>query len=78
MTSHLMSVKEAASIMGITPPAVYDLCRSGRLAHYRMGTKGGCIKISASDLEAYVAACRVEAGARHEQPEPLRHVRLPL
>ena len=77
MVDQLMTVKDAAARLGVTPAAVYALCREGKLAHYRLGLKGGVVKILPADLEAYVQACRVDAGSRRGKPETLQFVRQP-
>lgn len=64
MIEQLMTPEEAASHLRASVDTVYRLCRSGKLSHHRLGPKGGTIRVHPSDLEAYVASCRVEAGTR--------------
>ena len=56
--NHRHTVAEAAEFLGIPAPTVYDLVRSNRLPHYRMGVKGGAIRLDRKDLEAYLANSR--------------------
>jgi excisionase family DNA binding protein len=52
----LLTVKEAARRLKVSPATVYALCESGRLPHARVSTHS--IRISVIDLKAYVAECR--------------------
>jgi excisionase family DNA binding protein len=53
----LLTVKEAAQRLKVSPATVYALCESGRLPHVRISTHS--IRISDIELKAYVSACRV-------------------
>jgi excisionase family DNA binding protein len=56
-----LTVKEAAQRARLSKSLVYELCRLGRLKHYRVGAKGrGKILIAPEDLDALLSACRVE------------------
>jgi excisionase family DNA binding protein len=57
-----MTVASAAAALELKPSTVYALVASGQLAHCRLGPRGGAIRISEVDVEAYRAARRVEAG----------------
>ncbi len=70
----MLSIREAALRLGISPDAVYELCRAGRLAHYRLGVHGGRLMIAEPDLAAYLESCRVEAATARPRMT-LRHVR---
>jgi excisionase family DNA binding protein len=76
MSDRLLTAKEAAEHVGLTADAIYQLSRAGKIAHYRLGVKGGSIKFRAADLDAYMEGCRVEAGIRRgKRPDsPLKHV----
>jgi excisionase family DNA binding protein len=42
----ILSVKETAERLGVSPSLVYALCAAGRLKHYRVGVRGrGTIRI---------------------------------
>lgn len=70
----LLTVREAAARLGLSPDAVYELCRAGKLAHYRLGVHGGRLMVAEADLAAYLESCRVES-ATSKPRMTLRHVR---
>ena len=65
----LLTVKQAAEPLRISVGAVYALCASAKLAHYRMGTHQSAIRIDRSDLFAYLQKCKYEPPKR-EPDEP--------
>jgi excisionase family DNA binding protein len=74
MTTRL-SVTEAADRAGVSESLVYRWCDEGRLAHYRLGSRGrrGKIVILATDLDAFLESCRVTDAAGEDGP--LKHIR---
>ncbi len=56
-----MNIREAAVRLEVKPSTVYQLCSAGRLPHVRIGVGRGTIRISESDVEAYLRSARVEA-----------------
>ena len=67
-----MDVRAAAAELGVSPSAVYQLVRAGRLAHARIGAGRGVIRIAAADLAAYLDSCRVEATGPAGRPAAAR------
>ncbi|MGH7602498.1 MAG: helix-turn-helix domain-containing protein [Gemmatimonadaceae bacterium] len=70
----MLTVKQAAARLGISPSLIYALCRSGVIAHTRHGRPGkrGCIRIEEPALLAYL---RASAGkGRLAGPLPLKHL----
>ncbi len=75
----MLTVRETASLLTISVASTYQLIRSGRLPHYRIG---GAIRVAVLDITKFLADCR------HAQPEqrivvpepprrkPLRHLNL--
>jgi len=55
-----MTVSEAAKRIGISASKLYQLVSARHIAHYRVGGK---IIFSESDVDAYLATCRVGAAA---------------
>lgn len=62
-----MTVKEAAELLEISERTVYDLCRAGKLAHYRVGVGRRSIRLEPADVRAYRESRRVAASP---DPEP--------
>lgn len=69
----LLTVKEAAERLGCPPALVYLLCAERKLAHVRLRTARGTIRVEEADLETFLAGCKVEA---HSLPEDLKHIRV--
>ena len=59
--SKLLSVKEAASRLGVCTATVYSLCERGELAHIRVLN---AVRIAPSDLAAFVRAHRTSGASR--------------
>jgi excisionase family DNA binding protein len=57
----LLSPKEAAEYMRVSPSLVYQLCDERRILHYRVGGKGkrGKLLISPRDLDAFMESQKV-------------------
>src|SRR4051812_10557378 len=55
--AQLLTVKQVAEELSLSRVAVYDLCRVGKLPHYRLGVKHDTIRIKRSDVSAYLEAC---------------------
>jgi excisionase family DNA binding protein len=70
----VLTVKQAAKQIGISPSLVYELCRLGVLRHTRHGRPGcrGTIRISEEAVTEYLAACQRQGVVNDE---PLRHIR---
>jgi excisionase family DNA binding protein len=68
----LLTVKEAAERLGCSAALVYLLCSERKLAHVRLGTARGTIRVEEADLEAFLVGCKVEAHSLHED---LKHIR---
>jgi excisionase family DNA binding protein len=47
----LLTAKQAAERLGVSPRTVYDLCESGQLRCQRIGTGRGTIRIRPADLD---------------------------
>jgi len=52
---HLLSVRAAAGLLGVSRATVYALCETGRLPHLRVGN---AIRIPAASLESLAAGKR--------------------
>ncbi len=70
---NLLTVKDVAERLNVSPSLIYQLVESGKLSVHRIGTGRGTIRVSQSDLESYLAACHTET----RSPSPvLRKTRL--
>ena len=67
-----LDVKGAAERAGVCANVVYAWCNARLLRHARLGTPGrrGKILIDESDLDAFLAACTVEAVRGPASPPP--------
>jgi excisionase family DNA binding protein len=56
----VLTVKQAAERIGVSPSLIYAWCREQRLAHYRMGREGkrGQIRINPADLKSLINSLR--------------------
>lgn len=76
----LLTVKEAAVLLRISPSLVYGLVDSGKLPASRLGKGRGAIRIKKSDLLTYIEECRIpKSEARIVRPrrrEQLKHIKL--
>jgi excisionase family DNA binding protein len=60
MTDKLLTVDEAAERLGTSPRFVRRLISERRIVFVRMGRKGSPVRITESDLEAFIESARVE------------------
>ncbi len=75
---NLLTVREVAEILRVSPSLVYQLVETRKLACHRIGSRRGTIRITASDIQDYLSECR---HARQDQaPKPprprLKHLKL--
>lgn len=72
-----LNAKMAAERLGVSVSLVYQLCHERRLPHLRLGKAGrrGKIQIEERDLDAFLAAARIEVGAA-DATAPLKHITL--
>lgn len=69
-TEELLTVKQVADRLRLSKSKVYELIDRGHIVPHRFG---GSIRITATDLGAYIDSCRVE---RQPQRKPARRPRL--
>jgi excisionase family DNA binding protein len=70
----LLTVIEAAAKARVSKSLVYELCRTARLKHFRIGVRGrGKILIDRDDLDALLASCRIAELTISD--EELNHIR---
>lgn len=54
-----MTVRQAATALGVSTSLIYSLCTAGKIRHERLGLKRGTIRISAEALEEYRKLCTI-------------------
>ena len=71
----MLTVKQVAARLALSPSQVYALCASGKLPHHRFSGQGrGAIRVTEEQLAAFIEASVFTSKA--SLPE-LRHIRLP-
>ena len=79
--SPMLTVREVARILHVSPSLVYQLVETRKLASHRIGNRNGAIRIAPSDLDNYLARCRAEQEAdqsslRRPSRAQLKHLKL--
>ena len=75
----LLTIKQAAERLNVCQATVYDLCTRRKLAHVRIGSGRGTIRIDEAELEAFVREATVqpdEPAAPQAPPRALKHLKL--
>ena len=74
----MLTVKQAAERLRVSPSLIYSWCEDQILAHFRMGGKGkrGKILIEETVLDAFVQSCKVETTAVDASSLGLKHITL--
>lgn len=69
----MLTVKQFAERLGVSPSLIYALCRAGVIGHLRHGRPGkrGCIRIEEAALASY---CEASKGAGRTIAPPLTHI----
>jgi excisionase family DNA binding protein len=76
--TRLLTVREVATTLRVSPSLVYQLIEAGKIACHRIGTGRGAIRVSSADLDAYLQGCRSERQTPvPKPPRPrLKHLKL--
>lgn len=77
----MLTIRDVAERLGISPSTAYALVESHRLPHHRIGVGRGVIRVSEAQLTAYLDTTKQEREApRPAVPKPsrprLRHITL--
>ena len=75
----LMTVKEAARLLSISPQSVYRLISSGRIPAYRLAVGRGAVRINEQDLLEYLASSlqpKQQDVNAETSIRPFKHLRL--
>src|SRR5262245_56368078 len=70
MGVELMTIEEAAERIGLSPRSLRRLLDEGRAAVHRIGPRGGRVRFSPEDLDAYVRSTRQYGPWREPSPKP--------
>lgn len=77
-TNGMLTVKQVAEKLGVSPTTVYGLCQRRKLRHARVGLGRGAIRIEEKDLQCYLQEAM--AGPEGAQPSPpterFKHLRV--
>lgn len=71
----MLTVNEVAERLKCSPALIYQLCADGRLAHHRLGTGRGTIRITENSLQEFLDTTHVGTHAI-TLSRPLKHIRL--
>lgn len=71
-----LTVREVAERLRVNPSTVYQLVERGKLAHHRVGARRGAIRVSESDLTAYLESCHKTAAEQQRGRAPVSRVKL--
>lgn len=74
----LLTVRDVAELLRVSPSLIYQLVESGKIACHRIGRGRGAIRIRLDDLEQFLAVCRSEQhepAPRFRRPK-LKHIKL--
>jgi excisionase family DNA binding protein len=63
MEAKVLRTKEAAKYLAISPWKLRKLCHDGRITFISDGENTSPVRFLVSDLDAYIAKCRVPANA---------------
>lgn len=72
----MLTVKQVAERLSVSPSKVYRLIETGQLAHHRIG---GSIRMTEEQVATFLEATRREPGIKLRQPvrrPSLKHIRL--
>ena len=75
----MMTVKQASERLNVSVATVYALVSAGKLACHRVGVGRGRIRITESDIDAYLSLCRqdtIAASPPRTTPRKLKHIRI--
>lgn len=72
----MLTMEQVCEFLGVTKTTAYALTSSGRLPSYRIGIKGGAIRVRLSDLEAYLESTRTGTAQPKPPTAPLKLQRL--
>jgi excisionase family DNA binding protein len=76
----MLTVKQAAERLSVSPALVYALCARGTIRHERHGLGRGVIRIEVEALEEYRRGREVAVKPNDAAPRPrrvtLKHIRL--
>ncbi len=70
MSENWMSARQVAEQLGVAVTTVYALCQARQLAHIRIGTGRGAIRISEAALEEFIQNASVAADADAQMETP--------
>lgn len=66
----LLTIEQVAELLHVSQATVYDLIAEGKIAHYRVSSKGkrGTIRFDIDQVQAFLDSCEVAADGVPEAP----------
>jgi excisionase family DNA binding protein len=68
VNSPSLTISDVAALLGLSTRTVSTLMRTGKLAHYKIGSH---VRFTQEDVDNYIASCRVD-GKHQKKREPMR------
>jgi excisionase family DNA binding protein len=72
MGMNYLTAKQVAERLQVSSKVIYQLCSERKIAHIRIGTGRGTIRITEAALQEFLEGCEVK---RYSVPAHLRHIR---
>ena len=77
----MLTVKEVAQRLNVSPSCIYQLVESGKLPHHRIGLGRGAIRFSDNDVAEYLEVVRQISTGHRPKPasvdrRKLKHLKL--
>ncbi|MEM8667416.1 MAG: helix-turn-helix domain-containing protein [Planctomycetota bacterium] len=76
VTGEMLSVKEVAGLLSVSPKTVYALIRSGIIKSHRVGAGRGVIRVSSKQLDTYLQSSESAPAVVENHSKPRRRKRL--
>jgi excisionase family DNA binding protein len=68
----MLTIKQAAELLGLSTTSIHDLRSLGKLAAYHVGPKGKAVRFRRGDLLAYVEGTKSAPQAQVQESRPIR------
>lgn len=76
----MLTVKEVAQRLNVSPSCIYQLVETGRISHHRIGLGRGAIRFTEANIAAFLEDSQNRASGEQAKPRParqrLKHLKL--